>query len=251
MAPQLLFYNDVVPLNKERHQGWSLKQVDDYSFADKANSVPLMSVEFFQASADYPIVFAGDEEVVSPVLLLGLQQAQNLFLQSNGSWSGGYIPAFIRRYPFVFTRSDDGEQYYLCIDESHPGFNQYGEGEALLNEDGNPTDFTDNILKFLSSYQYEFQRTQAFCKKLKELNLLEAKQADISLPDGTKKSLKGFYTVERQRLASLSSESIVELVRSGYYEMICSHLASLRNFKLLSDLSNERVSESGELHAVV
>jgi hypothetical protein len=50
-------------------------------------------------------------------------------------------------------------------------------------------------------------------------------------------TVDGFFAVEPSRLATLSSEAIVDLVRSGIYELICFHLASLRNFDLLRDRS--------------
>ena len=118
-----------------------------------------------------------------------------------------------------------------------------------LNDEGKPSEYTDNILKFLSQYQAEFQRTQSICKKLKDHNLLERKQVEATLPDGEKMSLTGFFTVDRQRLATLSSEDIVDLVRSGSYELICHHLASLRNFNLLRDRTVDHQNESKELAA--
>jgi hypothetical protein len=239
MTTQLLFYNEVVPISAERHNAWHVRPNKDYSFTTKVNSVPLMAVEFLNASVDFPIVFAGNEESVMPVLLLGLRKSENVFIGADGSWEGKYLPAFIRRYPFVFSRSEDGEQFFLCIDETYPGFNQEGDGAALLNDDGTPSEYTDGVLKFLSQYQAEFQRTQAICKKLKDLNLLERKQVEATLPDGEKMSLTGFFTVDRPRLATLSSEAIVDLVRSGAYELICYHLASLRNFTLLRDRTAE------------
>jgi hypothetical protein len=239
MTTQLLFYNEVVPISAERHKTWHVRPNKDYSFTTKVNSVPLMAVEFLNASIDFPIVFAGDEESVMPVLLLGLRKSENVFIGADGAWEGKYLPAFIRRYPFVFSRSEDGEQFFLCIDETYPGFNQEGDGAALLNDDGTPSEYTDGVLKFLSQYQAEFQRTQAICKKLKDLNLLERKQVEATLPDGEKMSLTGFFTVDRARLATLSSEAIVDLVRSGAYELICHHLASLRNFTLLRDRTAE------------
>jgi hypothetical protein len=239
MATQLLFYNEVVPISAERHANWHVRNLQDYSFTDKVNSVPLMAVEFLNASSDFPIVFAGDEEAVMPVLLLGMRRAENVFLDAAGHWEGKYIPAFIRRYPFVFSRSDDGEQFFLCIDETYPGFNQEGDGPALLSEDGKASEYTEGVLQFLSQYQAEFQRTQAFCAKLKELNLLERKQVEATLPSGEKMSLTGFFTVDRSRLSTLSSEAIVDLVRTGAYELICHHLASLRNFNILRDRSSE------------
>ncbi len=240
MTTQLLFYNEVVPISAERHGNWHVRELKDYSFTNEVNSVPLTAVEFLNASSDFPIVFAGDDEAVMPVLLLGMRNAENVFIGSDGRWEGTYIPAFIRRYPFVFSRSEDGENFFLCIDETYPGFNQAGEGPALIGEDGKASDYTQGVLKFLSQYQAEFVRTQAFCKKLKDLNLLERKQVEASLPNGEKMSLTGFHTVDRSRLSTLSSEAIVDLVRSGAYELICHHLASLRNFNELRD----RISEA-------
>ena len=239
MSAQLLFYNQVVPISAERHANWHVRPLQDYSFTKKVNSVPLMAVEFLNASTDFPIVFAGDDEMVMPVLLLGMRNFENAFLDSAGQWEGKYIPAFIRRYPFVFSRSEEGEQFFLCIDESFAGFNQEGDGPALIGEDGKASEYTDGVLNFLSQYQSEFLRTQAICAKLKQLNLLERKQVEATLPTGEKMSLTGFYTVDRPRLATLSSEAIVDLVRSGAYELICYHLASLGNLNELRDRTIE------------
>ena len=239
MDTQLLFYNEVAPITAERHSNWHAKEIKDFSFAKKTNSVPLMAAEFLSALADYPIVFAGDEESVIPVILLGMRNDENAFVGPDGDWKSRYIPAFVRRYPFVLALSDDNEKYYLCIDESFPGFNQSDEGPALIGEDGTPSEYTQNVLEFLSQYQAEFELTQAICKKLKDLNLLEAKQVQATAANGETLNVDGFYAVEPSRLASLSSEAIVDLVRSGTYELICFHLASLRNFELLRDRSLE------------
>ena len=239
MDTQLLFYNEVAPITAERHSNWHAREVKDFSFAKKTNSVPLMAAEFLSALADYPIVFAGDEESVIPVLLLGMRNEENAFVCADGEWKSRYIPAFVRRYPFVLALSDDNEKYYLCIDESFSGFNQSDEGPALITEDGTPTEYTEGVLEFLSQYQAEFELTQAICKKLKDLNLLEAKQVQATAASGETMNIDGFYAVEPSRLASLPSEAIVDLVRSGTYDLICFHLASLRNFELLRDRSLE------------
>lgn len=233
MTIQQLFYNNVVPLSPERHAGWHIRTLKDYSFTSRTNSVPLMTAEFLQASRSFPIVFAGSEEQLIPVQLLGVRREENVFLGPEGAWEGGYMPAFIRRYPFIFSNSAESENFFLCIDESYPGFNQQGEGPALIDEDGKPSPFTDQILKFLGTFQSETLRTQAFCRKIKELNLLEPKVVEINGPDGNKATLTGFQAVDRDRLPTLSSEAIVDLVRSGAYELICHHLASLNNFDVL------------------
>jgi hypothetical protein len=91
----------------------------------------------------------------------------------------------------------------------------------------------------LSQCQAEFELNQAIGKKLNDLNLLEVKQVQATSANAETMNVDGFYAVEPTRLASLSSEAIVDLVRSGTYEPICLHLASLRNFELLRDRSLE------------
>src|SRR6185369_5327850 len=103
------------------------------------------------------------------------------------------------RYPFVFSSQDEGKTFTLCIDESYKGFNQDKRGQPLFDEQQKPSEYTNNVLKFLQQYQVEFQRTQAFCKKLKDLNLLEPMRAQISLDSGERISLTGFMAVDRAR----------------------------------------------------
>jgi hypothetical protein len=112
-----------------------MRTLQDYFFTNYVNSVPLMA-------SDFPIVFAGDDEAVMPVLLLGMRNAENIFLDSAGHWESKYIPAFIRRYPFVFSRLEDGEHFFPFIEERFAGFNQEGEGPALIGEDGKASEYT-------------------------------------------------------------------------------------------------------------
>ena len=127
-----------------------------------------------------------------PAAVLGVRTDENLYVTTEGSWRARYIPAFVRRYPFVFSSHDEGKTFTLCIDEAFPGFNQDGHGERLFDSDGKPTPYASNVLKFLQQYQFEFQRTQGFCKKLKDLNLLGPMQAQIKLSTGEHMALRGF-----------------------------------------------------------
>src|SRR5207245_9059568 len=81
----------------------------------------------------------------------------------------------------------------------------------------------------------EFQRTQAFCKKLKDLNLLAPMQAQINLGSGERMALRGFLVVDRARLKTLSAETLAALVRSDELELIYDHLVSMRNFATVRD----------------
>jgi hypothetical protein len=235
MATKQLIYETAVPVSKTRHANWSVDAGTDYAFSRKVNSVPLMAVEFPAASAEYAVVFAGNEDAVMPAVILGMREQENLYLGPLGGWQAKYIPAFLRRYPFVFSSQDDGKNFVLCIDEGFPGFNQEGRGERLFNSEGKPSPFVDNVLKFLQSYQLEFRRTQAFCKKLQDLNLLEPMRAQVTLDSGERMALGGFMAVNRSRLKTLSGEKLVEMARNDELELLYAHLHSMRNFAAMRD----------------
>src|SRR5262245_9667271 len=184
-----MIYETAVPVSHARHGNWSLEVGTNYAFCRTINSVPLMAAEFASAALEYAVVFGGTGDAVMPVTVLGVCADENLYVTKEGGWQAKYIPAFVRRYPFVFFSRDDSKTFTLCIDEAFPGFNQSGRGERLFGDDGKPTPYVENVLKFLGQYQREFQRTQAFCKKLKDLNLLEPMQAQIKLGSGERMAL--------------------------------------------------------------
>jgi hypothetical protein len=227
----MLFYEKAVAVSGSRHLGCSV-EVRDYGFCRKVNSVPLMAVEFRVAAAEYPIVFAGAPGAVRPVVVLGLRSDENLQVSEQGAWQGRYVPAFVRRYPFVFSTEPDSKRFVLCVDEAFSGLNREGRGEALFTADRQPTPYTDKILRFLQEYRAQFLRTQAFCRRLEELALLEPMQ--VRMPFGESQlSLGGFSTVNRDKLRALRGDSLEALAGTDELELLYLHLQSLRNFEAL------------------
>ncbi len=234
MATQLLIYETAVPVSAARHRDASVEVGGDYAFAKSVNSVPLMAVEFPHAAPEYAIVFAGVKDEVMPAVILGVRGNENLYL-AGGKWSAKYIPAFVRRYPFVFSSPDDGKTFMLCVDEAFPGFNRDGRGQRLFGEDNKPSAYVDNVLKFLKEYQLQFARTRAFCRKVKDLGLLEPMQAQIAIGAGERLSLGGFWAVNRDKLKALPGDRLAELAKTDELELLYLHLQSMRNFNLVKD----------------
>jgi hypothetical protein len=235
MSTQLLIYESATPVSHARHANWSVEVGTDYSFSRSVNSVPLMAVEFATAASEYAIVFAGAGDVVMPAVILGMRGDENLYLTKEGGWQARYIPAFLRRYPFVFASRDEGKTFTLCIDEGFQGFNEEGRGQRLFDEQLKPTPYVENVLKFLQQYQTEFRRTQAFCKKLKDLNLLEPMQAQVNFDSGERMFLTGFSAVSRARLKTLSAAALAELAQSDELELIYTHITSMGHFAAMRD----------------
>jgi hypothetical protein len=235
MASQLLIYESAVPVTGTRHADASVEVGADYSFSRKVNSVPLMAVEFPHAAAEYAIVFSGTAEAFVPAVILGMRGEENLYLTGQGGWEAKYIPAFLRRYPFVFAASQDAKTFTLCIDEAFPGFNRDGRGQRLFDADKKPTTYVASVLKFLEQYQVEFRRTQAFCQKLKELALLEPMRAQAKLGSGEQLALTGFMAVSRDKLKALPGDKLAELARTDELELLYLHLHSMRNFAAMGE----------------
>lgn len=231
MTKQLLIYEKVVPLSKERHQDWYVKTGKDYKFAHLVNAMPLTAVEFPNAVPEYAIVFTGTQEdkMMMPAAMLGLRNGENIFVSEDGSWQANYIPAFARRYPFVFSAKDEENTFTLCIDEEFSGCNQEGRGERLFDSEGEQTQYLQSIVEFVKEYQGHFQRTQIFCSKLKELDLLEPMQVSMTLKTGEQISLSGLMAVNREKLKTLTGEQLVDLVQTNELELIYLHLQSLNN----------------------
>jgi hypothetical protein len=235
MPTQLLIYETAVPLSFAQHRDSFVEVGTNYAFSGNVNSVPLMAVEFPQAAAEYPIVFAGNDRSLMPAVILGVRGSENLFIGRDGQWQANYIPAFVRRYPFVFSQSQDGDRLLLCVDEAFSGFNREGRGERLFDEDGKPTPYVDNILKFLQEYQVQFRRTQLFCERVRELNLVDPMQAQVEVASGEKMALGGFMAVERTRLKEVPGDKLAEMAKTDELELLYLHLQSMRNFNMLRD----------------
>src|SRR6266487_6266146 len=104
-----MIYETAVPVSHARHGNWSLEVGTNYAFCGNINSVPLMAAEFASAALEYAVVFGGTGDAVMPITVLGVRTDGNLYVTKEGGWQAKYIPAFVRRYPFVFFSRDDGK----------------------------------------------------------------------------------------------------------------------------------------------
>ncbi|HUR89161.1 MAG TPA: SapC family protein [Ramlibacter sp.] len=234
-----IYYDKPVLLDREKHKRLHVRPSTNFAFTRKANSVYLAAVEFNEAMKEFAIVFtrAANGKVV-PVAMLGLRSRENLFVGDDDKWDAHYIPAFVRRYPFVLAQIA-GEQLAVCIDEAYGGFN-LKEGEALFDEKGANTPFLGNAVEFLERYQHEFARTEAFCQRLEQAGLLREMNAKADLKDGRSFTVSGLLVVDEPKLMTLSDAAALSLFRSGELHLVAMHLASLSNMQQLADRLSRR-----------
>ena len=236
------YYGRPVLLDREKHRLRRVRASGGYGFARKAHSLVLTAVEFNEACKDYAIVFTRSPAgKVVPVVVLGLRAGENLFVGESDAWDARYVPAFVRRYPFVLAELPGQPSLAVCIDEAFAGWN-VAEGEALFDGEGHETPFLRNALEFLAQYQREHLRTEAFCARLADAGLLKEMNARANLTDGRAFTLDGLLVVDEPKLMALPDATVLSLFRSGELHLVAMHLASLSNLQRLVDRMAQRKS---------
>lgn len=236
MTRQMLIYEAAEPVSSEAHRDLCVAPVKGFGFAGGLNSLPILAAEFQQVVVDAPIVFAGKGEAMTPAVLLGLRDGQNLFVDSaSGTWNGQYVPAFLRRYPFIFSSSkvDKKDRLSLCIDTKFSGVNREGRGERLFDSKGERSQYLEKALAFTAEYQKQHAETRGFVARLQALDLMETASLTATMPDGTKLSLSGFSRVDMARLHALPEADVMSLFQSRALQLIYLHLASLGQMQAL------------------
>ncbi len=236
IAPALpLFYRDLHPIDARRHAGTSLKSRLGCGFARSTNVVLLNGVEFEPAARHYPIVFLSTP-VPAALAVLGLRTGENLFVDKAGDWrAGAYVPAYVRRYPFIFHRSDNGQQYTLCVDEAADALEK-GEARPFF-VDGQPSEVTKTALAFCAAYQRDNDDTRAFIDAVAAQGLLVRNKLDVRLQSGERLSLEGFEVIDRARFDALPDAVIAAWRRRGWLAFVYAHFFSLTSWAHLIDLA--------------
>ncbi len=225
----LLYHGKPVLLDRQKHRALRVRASGDHGFARQANALPLAGAEFGDACKEYAIVFTRSSGQLLPAAMLGLRTRENLFVDEAGHWQATYLPAFVRRYPFVLAELP-GQSLALCIDEGYAGFGT-SEGEPLFDAAGGDTPVLRHALDFLTLYQREYLRTEAFCRRIEEAGLLVEMNARADLVDGRSVSVNGLLVVDEKKLAALPDATVLALFRSGDLHWVSLHLASLANMQ--------------------
>ncbi|MCC7485150.1 MAG: SapC family protein [Burkholderiales bacterium] len=230
-------YQEVVPLTKQHRvvlpEGRKLPLV----FRALA-AVPLSFTEFAVACRDFPIAFVSGDggSTYVPMVVLGLENQQNLFVTKDNTWEpGSYVPAYVRRYPFCMTRvTVDGQEQQervACVEKRAIS----DKGEALFDKGGEPLPAWSERQKLLFEYEADLLRSEEMCRTLAQFGLLEPFTMQAVPNEGQPVAMTGMFRVAEPKLAELPAEKLKELTQNGMLSRVYAHLISLGNFARLLD----------------
>ena len=231
---QVLFYKQPQPLSAETHGGLGVKQVaQPFAFLREAHAVPVTVTEFGVCAASYPIIFVGDER--TPVAVMGVRQGQNLFVDANGMVvEDHYIPAFVRRYPFVFAADEASDRLLLCVDRAAPMVSN--QPDVAFFENGQPSKFTNDAIEFYKEFERQRRATLDFVKMISSMDLFEQKTVVFQPRDpqgnevGPQQKVADYWAISEEKLNALAPEKYLELRNNGALGACYAHMVSLLNW---------------------
>ena len=228
-----LFYQAIEPLNASQHGKMKVRAITEAPQFATSHAVPITVDEFGLVQRHYPIVFSiGDNPV--PLALMGLNEGVNVFLNEQGRPidTTAYLPAYLRRYPFLLARlRPDADELSLCFDPASGAVGDFEEGELLFDGD-QPSETTKTILQFCEQFESAGQRTSAFLDELKKTELLMEGEVAIQ-PQGQEQPFiyRGFRMVDEEKLRNLRGDELRRMNQNGLLPLIYAHLFSLSQMR--------------------
>lgn len=230
-----------VALHNQHHQTLRVNPSQIEALGAQERMVPVVISEFLKLIVDYPLVFtkSADTGRFICVALLGFDEDENLFWQGN-RWNSIYVPLNIQRQPFFISK--DNDKTIICIDTESACLSS-GQGDALFTHQGEETLFLQQAKARLAELVNGEQQTQEFIQWLMELKLIMPLSLDITFANQKSQRVQGIYTIDEEKLSTLSSEQLSGLQGRGLLKPIYTMIASMGQLYALIDKKNKRNTE--------
>lgn len=226
-------YNNVELILKDQHKDAGVANVEGFAHAKELSTSMITMSEFYEACKNYPIVFSkNEEEGWFSVALLGLEQT-NKFVNEDGSWKEDcYIPAYVRRYPFIYVQNKD--ELLLGFDADHQVDKKEAGDRCFFDDKGEKSEFVDKVLNFMNQVQTSTTATKEFIETLDEMELLEESNITGTNAEGKEVTVTGFWILKEEKLNKLTQKNKTALCKKNYMQPITAHLISLSNIQRLA-----------------
>ncbi|MCA1779818.1 MAG: SapC family protein [Xanthomonadaceae bacterium] len=208
------------------------------------NLARIFPSEFLLLQNEYPLFFIKNHDTshFEPIALFGFSEQENLYLD-DGRWNADYIPHSIERQPLLIGFQDqtvDGvptPMPVVHVDLDHPSISE-SEGTPLFLPHGGESEWLQRMTGILKAIHDGHEAIQPLSQTLVGMELIESVSLDLKFADGSKKILKGLYTVSESRLAALAGTALELLNKRGYLHHVFMMLASQLNLESLIKRKN-------------
>lgn len=231
-------YKNLVVLDKEEHKGLKLLPMDNLLFAKELSAIPLVLSEVKLMAKHYPIVFTNNESRTLKALV-SLGQT-NLAVSTDGKWFGDYVPAELRKYPFMMVQSrTEVKKEIIMIDESASILSK-SKGKQLYKKSGDASEILEKSVFFATEVERQMRTTDMLVKEIKKAGILEPKEISVKTESNIRPLVRGFSIVDEKKLAQLDRQLLKRWEEQGVMAIINIHLDSLKNIQTLFTLAKNR-----------
>jgi len=246
LTGQVLLYKNPEPLSIQAHSKLGLKAIPEpFGFLRESHVLPLTVNEFGVAAGSFPIIFAPDKK--TPLVVMGVNSGQNLIVEADGTWPiDVYLPAFARRYPFVFANDPEADQFLVCIDTQAPMIGE--NAEFPLFKDGDTTDYTKNAIEFLQEFERQRAATDVFMAAINEHDLIEERSVTYTPrledgSDGPVQKVADYLAVSEEKLNALPDAAYLKLREQGVLPAIYAHLVSILQWQRMTQIALKKLAQ--------
>jgi len=231
---------NIVPIKKEQHSKLKLSEKRNLAHIAGQHILPATAAEFAQASTSFPIVFVKDpdSERYRSVVMCGLEAGENLFYHDE-KWEALYLPQSAGMAPFVLGLDPEKEKTLTACIDLDSAFVGEDKELPLFDEEGNETDVLKNVQQSLGRLYDNEVMTDKFIKEIIEKELLQELELNIRLASGENKKLVGIFTINEEKLKTLTDEQVLDFHKRGLFIPIHAMLGSLGQINRLVQLRNK------------
>ncbi len=225
-------------LDNVAHKDLRVRMQFGPAFGDNVGTVIAFPTEFADLQREYPIFFRRDQNGdFFAVALLGFDKDENLYLDGD-RWDAHYLPGMVARGPFLvgFQERQEGSEVrreaVIHVDLDHPRVSQT-EGERVFLDQGGHSPYLQRVTRVLSGLNDGFAVSKPMFAAFTELNLIAPVDLEVKLTGAEPLNLRGFFSIDREKLAALDQEGLLKLHRSGFLQGAYLVLASHANLNVL------------------
>jgi hypothetical protein len=234
-----------VQLDTIDHHALRVQRRYSAEFGHSVNQALLSPAEFEDAQREYPILFRREAEgEFQAIALLGLDRGENLFLAAD-QWNARFIPAEIRRGPFVVGQVEDVSGTatlapFIDLDDPRVG---ESEGEPLFLSLGGNAPYLEEVVTALRIIQERTAETRAMFSVFLELDLIQPVNIQIQLADGLEYRIPEVFSIDTAQFSSLPSDKLKRLQASGFLPHAIFARSSLPNINRLIELRATKLTD--------
>jgi hypothetical protein len=220
-----------IALSKTDHLDMYWKPRDGFAFTREMQVVPVAISELSKLLPHYCITFIKEDEDFKAVVLLGLGEVKNVYVNNDNKWLAGYVPASLRAFPFILGKTDDDKKI-LCIKQSH----LHNDGDhKLFGPDGELTKDVTAKLELLNQTILDSELNSKACRILNDAGLMIDWKLTVKTSHTSDQvEIKGLFTIDEKKLNQLAPDEFARLRDCGALVLAYAHLFSLNQIDQIS-----------------